>query len=434
MFMNTLDLAHIKHIHFIGIGGIGMSALARMFLFEGKTVSGSDTSRSVITDDLEKNGVKIFYTQTADNISSDVDLVVYTIAISKENPELSSAIERGIFTHTYSEMLGVVSKEKFTIAVSGTHGKTTTTAMIAKILIDAGLDPTVIVGSLLSDQKSNFVAGKSKYFVVEACEYKRSFLNLHPNILAITNIEEDHLDYYKDIKDIQSAFRELAGKIGPKDFLVCNPNDKNLPEVVSGLSVNVCDYTNIDSKISLIIPGEHNKKNARLAVTVALILGVSEEDAIKSLASFNGTWRRFEYKGKTKKGAMVYDDYAHHPTEVRATLSSAREMFPDKKIIVIFQPHLYSRTKDHLKDFGSAFSGADSVFCMPIYAAREPFDPSISSEILVKEIEKNTSGLASFITFDDAKNVIESAGDSDVIFLMGAGDINKVADTLGLYV
>ncbi len=433
----TSIVGFMKRFHFIGIGGIGMSAIARMFLLEGKIVTGSDLSKSIVISELEKLGAKISYTPQASNVLQDTELVIYTPAISENNPELVRAKELGIPVHSYPEMLGIITKEKYTIAVSGTHGKTTTTAMIAKILIDAGLDPTVIVGSLLSDQKSNFIAGKSKYFVVEACEYKRSFLNLHPNILVVTNIDDDHLDYYKDTADIQSAFRELASRLGAEDYLVCAPNDKNIASVVTNLSCKIHDYSlaynsaekpNIDE---ITLAGEHNKKNARAAFTVARIIGVSEEKIINSLNSFKGTWRRFEFKGKTALGATVYDDYAHHPTEVIATLAMTREMFPQKKITAIFQPHLYSRTKDHIEHFAEAFKDADNVFITPIYAAREVFDPSISSKIVAEKVlSKHKGNVKSYEKFEDIAKALSTAGENDVIVIMGAGDIGSVVDLL----
>lgn len=429
--MENLDISKIKHAHFIGIGGIGMSAIARMFFLEGKKITGSDLAQSMVTGELEKFGINIFYKQEAENIFPDIDVVVYTPAIAENNPELMRARELGIPTFSYPEMLGIISKEKYTIAVSGTHGKTTTTAMIAKVMIDAGLDPTVIVGSFLKDQKSNFVAGKSKYLVVEACEYKRSFLNLHPNILVITNIDEDHLDYYKDIEDIQSAFKELASRLATDDHLVCFPDDKNLSAVVAGVNCVVDDCSILNSGEKITLAGEHNKKNARTALSVAKTLGIDEEKAVTSLNAFSGTWRRFEYKGKTKNGATVYDDYAHHPTEIKATLSMAREMFSDKKITAVFQPHLYSRTKDHLNDFAGAFEKADSVLLAPIYAAREVFDASISSEIVAEKVRSLHGGkVESYENFEQISLELSHLSENDVIVIMGAGDIGTLANEL----
>lgn len=418
-------------IHFIGIGGIGMSALARMFLLEGKEVTGSDLSPSFVTSELEKHGARISYTQDASNISSDIDMVIYTVAIADTHSELVAARAHNIPTHSYPEMLGILSKEKFTIAVSGTHGKTTTTAMIAQVLMDAGLDPTVIVGSFLLGAQSNFIAGKSTYLVVEACEYKRSFLNLHPNVLVITNIEDDHLDYYKDTADIQSAFAELADRVPKEGYVVCEPKHAHVAPVIENVSATVLDYTSAGEAQSITLAGDHNKKNAAAALVVASILGIPPEKAVASLNTFKGTWRRFEKKGTTTAGALVYDDYAHHPTEIEATLSMTRELYPDKKIVVVFQPHLYSRTKDHLEAFAHAFTHADKVLLAPIYAAREAFDPSISSDILASRINATRSGIASsHASFDDIKKELSVYTDDTIIVVMGAGDITNIASEL----
>lgn len=394
-----VDLKNIQKVHFIGIGGIGVSAIARMFLMEGKEVSGSDRSKSVITDELEKLGAIIYEGHAKSNVPEDCDLVVYTIAVGNDNPE------RGVCKNelTYPEVLGLISKDKFTIAVSGTHGKTTTTGMIAKVMIDAGLNPTVIVGSLLKDVKSNFVAGDSKYLVVEACEYRRSFLNLHPTILVITNIQADHLDYYKDLDDIKSAFEEMKARVDE-----------------GGTIITEEEYSQAPKDFELQAPGEHNIQNAQAAYLVGRELDISEEDIRKSLAEFSGTWRRFDFLGETSEGVLVYDDYAHHPDEVRATLRGFREKYPEKKILVIFQPHLYSRTKKLLDEFAQSFSDADRVIITPIYAAREERDESISHTMLADMIGAET--VDDFDTID--------IGDAEVVIVMGAGDIRKVGEDL----
>ena len=336
-------LENIDRVHFVGIGGIGISAIARMILQEGKEVSGSDVSDSQIIKELKKSKAKIKIGHKSSNLPDKTDLVVYTTAIDKNNPEFKKAKKLKIPIISYPEMLGLISQDKYTIAVSGTHGKTTTTAMIAKVLGEAKIDPTVIVGSILKERNSNFISGKSNYLVCEACEYRRAFLNLNPKILVITNIEEDHLDYYKNLRDIQSAFRSLASKLGINDFLICNPNSKNLKPVVKGVKCKIVDYTKIIGKLRLKVSGEYNIENAKAALAVAKALKINSLTSLKSLNKFSGTWRRFEYKGKTKTGAMVYDDYAHHPTEVRAVLGGARSHFKNKKNICRFPtPSLFS--------------------------------------------------------------------------------------------
>jgi len=266
-----LDLSKIKNVHFIGIGGIGISAIARMMLHDGKNVTGQDMQDGEVVQELKKVGADITIGQSYENIPKDTDLIVYTIAIDTYDPELAKKIKEQtkIPVRSYPQMLDIISRDKYTIAVSGTHGKTTTTAMIAQILCDAGNDPTVIVGSLLIGSRSNFIAGKSKYLVVEACEYRRSFLNINPKILVITNIDADHLDYYKDIEDIKSAFRELAFKVPADGFIVCSLDDENISDVVKDVKakvVNYEDYFNKDQKLK--IPGVHNKKDAAAASAV----------------------------------------------------------------------------------------------------------------------------------------------------------------------
>jgi UDP-N-acetylmuramate--alanine ligase len=437
-----------KKVHFIGIGGIGISAIAKMFLLEGKKVSGSDMSDSKIIEELKNSGAEIKIGHSEKNLSDNIDLVVYTIAITDENTELQEAKKKNIKCITYPQALNEISKEKYTIAVSGTHGKTTTTAMIAKIMIDAGLDPTVIVGSLLKDTKSNFVAGKSKYLVVESCEYRKSFLNIEPDIAVVTNIDNDHLDFYKDIFDIQNAFGEFTEKVPENGYIICDNEDKLVTDAIRNSKAKIVFSNQFSSDFKLKIPGEHNRKNAEKALTVAHLLEIDKKKAIKSLEEFSGTWRRFEFKGETSCGALVYDDYGHHPTEIKATLKGAREFFSakggsayggvDKKIIVVFQPHLFSRTKLLLNDFAKSFNDADEVLLAPIYPAREAFDPTISSEILADKIRISMchsrvggNPVFSFSSFSEIGNYIkENLKEGDVLITVGAGDVYKIGEKL----
>lgn len=445
--MKNIDLSKInpsillgaKKVHFVGIGGIGVSAIARMMIAEDKVVSGSDTFFSTLTEGLQKIGAKIFLGHSAGNVAQDIDLIVYTPAVDFENPELKKGKKLKIPILSYPEALGLISKDKYTIAISGAHGKTTTTAMIGKILIDAELKPSIIVGSLLKDYKSNFVAGSGKYFVVEACEYKKSFLNLNPKIIVITNIDNDHLDYYKNLNNIKKAFAKFAGKLGKNDFLVCDKNDKNLLTVVKKAKCKIIDYSKIKVRFNLKIPGEHNIKNAQAATAVAKILKISPSISLKALNNFTGTWRRFEYKGKTNNGVLVYDDYAHHPTEIKATLKAAKEFFgkhkpfskTQRKLWCVFQPHLYSRTKLLLNDFGKSFDDADEIILADIYAAREKKDKSINSEILVDKIMKNGGKAVWMKSFDDIVFFLDkNVKNGDVVIIMGAGDIFKVGEKL----
>lgn len=424
-------MRQIKKIHFIGIGGIGISAIARMMLMQGKKVSGSDRFFSIITDELKKLGAEIYKGHRLSNFASDTELVVYTTAVSKNNPELQKAKKLKIPSMSYPEMLGLISRDKYTIAVSGAHGKTTTTAMIAKILIDAKMDPTVIVGSLLKDCKSNLIIGKSKWFVCEACEYKKAFLNLNPKIIIITNIDNDHLDYYKNLKNIQKAFSQFISKLNKEDFLIYNKKDSNSFPVVKKAKCRVIDYLKIDARPDLKIPGVHNTENAKAALTVAKILKIQKKKALKSLKNFSGTWRRFEYKGRTKNGIEIYDDYAHHPTEIKASLNAARENFKNNKIWCVFQPHLFSRTRLLLDDFAKSFNNADFIIVTDIYAAREKNDKKIHAKNLVKKIQKYNSNVVYISYFSSIKKFIKkNAKKGDIIITMGAGDIFKIGENL----
>jgi len=420
-----------KKVHFIGIGGVGISAIARMFLADGKEVTGSDAHESHVTESLQGLGIKVKIGQDKNNLESGTDLVVYTIAISEDNEEMVRAKELGIEMISYPETLAVISKNKKTIAITGTHGKTTTTSMTAKALQGTGINPTTIVGTILKEWKSNFLKGDSGYFLVEGCEYKRSFLNLHPFVLVITNIEADHLDYYKDLEDIKSAFRELAVRVPEDGFVIAPLKDENVKDVLEGVRANLIDYTETDLGDFKIesMPGEHNLQNAKVAVSVAKALGGDEALAKSSLKDFSGVWRRFDFIGQTSNGALVYDDYAHHPTEIKSFLGGVKEKFNDKKIIAVFGPHMLSRTKDFLEDFAKSFSGVDKVFILPIYKARNENVEGISSADLVGLINENGVTAEEVKDFDDAKNKILDLLDNNTVLLrIGAGETNKLAE------
>jgi UDP-N-acetylmuramate--alanine ligase len=345
---------------------------------------------------------------------------------------MQEARSHGVPVMSYFEALGEITKDFKLIAVSGAHGKTTTTAMMTDVLEEGGLDPTAVIGSLRAKTRSNFRAGKSEYFVVEADEYRRHFLNFTPFILLITNIEADHLDYYKDLADIQSAFRALAEKVPADGFIICDALHPNVAPVIAGLSCTVIDYqTYFDPKLSLKVLPLH-RINAAAVLAVADQLGVLPDVARKALAEFSGTWRRFEYKGKTKNGADVYDDYAHHPTEIETTLKSVREEFgKDRRVIVAFHPHLYSRTKAFLTEFAAAFHDADEVVVMSIFAARETPDPSISNAVLAEKIAATGTPARALNSFAEIESYVgQEAKEGDLIITMGAGDIYKAGEAL----
>lgn len=430
--MSEAFLHNIKVAHFIGVGGIGVSALARMMLLRGVSVTGSDRDRSLITESLEMAGATIFIDHDRAHVPEACDLVIYSPAVPEDNPELRVARERGVQTLSYPESLGMISRGMRTIAVSGTHGKTTTTAMLAGVLVGAHLNPTVIVGSLLKSG-SNFISGTSDIFVVEACEYKRSFLNLSPEILVITNIDNDHLDYYGTIEGVQKAFAELVEKVPVTGAIVCDPSDPLVAPVLVKAVARIADYSlgNPTSKLKLSVPGEHNIKNAKAALAVVRILGVNEDEAIELVAKFEGTWRRMEYKGKLLSGALVYDDYAHHPTEIKATLQGFRAKYPAGRIRVVFQPHLYSRTKLLLNEFAESFSDADEVIVVPIYAAREKPDPEITAEKLTQAIKAHHKKVSAISEFSAVESYISTTTEKDdIIITMGAGDVFKIGGRL----
>ena len=423
-----MKLFDYQNYYFIGIGGIGVSAIARMLKEKGKNVSGSDSSKSEITEDLEKTGIKINIGQKAENIKEDTEVVIYTIAIPENNPELLEARNRGIVCKTYPEALGEITKDKITIAVSGTHGKTTTTAMMYYAMKACGINPTVIVGSLLSDKGTNFVAGNSDYLIVEACEYKRSFLNLHPTHAVITNIDEDHLDYYKDIRDIESAFQSFVEKV-PVEGSVTTHRDVKL----SSLSKKI-DADTFDTKtIELTVLGVHNKRNAQLVLALLTSLSFDEKSIRKGLLEFPGTWRRLEYKGKTLHGAPVYDDYGHHPVEINASVEALREKYPKDQhhLVMLFQPHLYSRTHALLSDFVAVLKNVDEVYILPIYRARLEDTSIINEDIVVNAINQVGGNAKKLGTLSDIPACIESINDPHAVIVnMGAGnafeEINKV--------
>lgn len=424
------------HVHLIGIGGIGVSALARFYVERGNEVTGSDDTDSVLLEALRDEGIGVFIGHTAAQIASDVDLVIYSEAIPEDNLELRAAQGKNIPLKTYFEALGEFLKDFKTIAIAGTHGKTTTTALTARLLLHSYRDPTVVIGTQMEElDGKNMRLGAGEWAVVEACEYRRSFLHLNPHIVVLTNIELDHVDYYRDLEDYLSAFSAFIQKIPKEGFLIANGDDPYVRQVAEHAQCEVLYFKAQDlhlEKFHLAVPGKHNLMNALAAYLVGMTLEIEEEMMVEALNSFRGTWRRFEYKGDYK-GAHVYDDYAHHPTEIRATLQGAREKYPDHRLVAVFQPHQYSRTREFLSHFAQAFSQADEVIIPSIYAARDSADDraSILVDQLVDAISKNhhnvRNGEGLLATTAYLKSTLKPG---DLVLLMGAGDVWKVGDEL----
>lgn len=453
----SFDFIKDKHkkVHFIGIGGISMSGLAEILIKKGFKVSGSDMKSSPLTDKLSSLGVEIYIGQSKENINSDIDLVVYTAAISDDNPELLRAKELNIPIMIRAEFLGQIMKgHKYNIAISGTHGKTTTTSMLSTIALSANLDPTILVGGELDIINGNVRVGHSDYFITEACEYKRSFLKFFPYIGVILNIDKDHLDYYKDIDDIESAFIKFAKLIPDNGYLVCCSDDKKMKDIISSVSCNVITYgiesgtlraknISYDEKgcatfdvyksdelilsVKLNIPGRHNILNSLASIASSLIIDIPKGKITEGLENFKGAHRRFEIKGK-KDGITVIDDYAHHPTEIKATLNAVQN-YPHKKVYCVFQPHTFSRTLSLYKEFAASFDKVDELVLADIYAAREKDTHKVSSNMLAKSIAdrgvpcKNIHDFNSIVSY--LKGKLKSG---DILITIGAGDVFKVGD------
>ncbi len=454
-----IDLSQYKKIHCIGIGGIGLSAIAEILLSRGYEVSGSDMKESAETVRLASKGARVFIGHRAEN-ADEADLLVFSAAVGHDNPEMKRAEERGIPILSRAQMLGLLMQEyENSIAVSGTHGKTTTTSMVSLILDRAKLEPTILVGGNLAEIGGNVKVGHSRYFITEACEYMDSFLSLKPKIEIILNIDSDHLDYFKDIDHIVSSFDKFAHLVPGSGTIIAydanpfvNQVIRDLDNVVTfGLSEN-CDYyaANIQfneegmpafdvchdgqllSRVQLAVPGEHNILNALAAFTCACALGVEPQLTKETLERYHGTQRRFDIVGTTAKGVKIVDDYAHHPTEIKATLS-ASENVPHNKLWCIFQPHTYTRTIALFDEFAEAFEKADKLILAEIYAAREKNIYKISSAQLAEKI-KETHPHKEVLFMEDfaaiADYVDDQAQPGDMVITMGAGDIYKVGEML----
>ena len=458
VFMYKIDFNHPCHVHFIGIGGISMSGLAEILMKEGFTVSGSDNKESSLTDHLTDKGAVIFYGQKASNIIDGINVVVYTAAIHEDNEEFMEAKRQGLPMLSRAELLGQLMTNYDTpIAVSGTHGKTTTTSMLSHIFLARDMDPTISVGGILKAIHGNIRVGSSGLFVTEACEYTNSFLHFFPKISVILNIDADHLDFFKDLDDIRHSFRLFAELLPEDGTLVINGDIENLSYITDGLACRVVtfgreaslDYSASDIQydeqgnasfdlirhgipsghVTLSVGGEHKVYNALSAIAVADLLGVSAETIQEGLLSFHGTDRRFEYKGEFN-GITVIDDYAHHPTEIEATLKSAAH-YPHRELWCIFQPHTYTRTKALFDEFAQALSHTDHLILADIYAARETDTLGISSEQLARAAASYGCDAIYLPSFDEIeKYVRDHCQSGDLLITMGAGDVVNIGEDL----
>ena len=448
----------IKQAHFVGIGGIGMSALAKWMIHEGIHVTGSDVHMSEITKDLSSRGAQIFSGHAVSNLSQQTDIVIHTPAVPDDNVELVEARGRGVRTTTNFELLGEISGSYSTIVVTGTNGKSTTTAMLGLILEEAGYDPTVLVGSLVPGFKDgNLRVGKGRFFVIEGCEYKANMMHLKPEMIVLTNIEEDHLDFYRDLKHIQETFQKFVDKLKGQGMVVHNVRDKGsfplkFPQGIGYGTDVVTDYFSRDREtkpgsqsasvfrkedkevhlgdLDLQLPGSFNIENALAATAAAMELGVPFNTCRRALAEFGGIWRRFERVG-VWHGADVVSDYAHHPSGVSGTIEATREFFPGRRIVLCYQPHQHDRTTKLFDDFVQTLSLADHIILTEIYdVAGRNEDHDISSKDLVEAIQKrDTAKDVRYASDLDAAmgelRKLVKAG--DVILIMGAGDVDDIA-------
>lgn len=454
--MYQVDFNKPINVHFIGIGGISMSGLAEILLDKGFKVTGSDTQPNYLTSNLEEKGAIVNYPQSSDNITNDIDVIVYSAAIHEDNIERVKAVELGIPQLSRAELLGeFMLNYKNAINVAGTHGKTTTTAMISEIFLKAKCDPTILIGGVLNDISGNMRLGKEDYFIVEACEYTNSFLSFHPTSSLILNIEADHLDFFKDLDDIRHSFKTFINMTDESGVVVINNEIDNYKALVDEAKAKVvtfglneeADYyaKNIEydelvngcfdvyhkdelmGHIELSVPGSHNVYNALATIACADFYNIDFATIKEALKSYEGTHRRFEIKGSVN-GCKVIDDYAHHPHEIEVTLKVANK-YPHNKVWAVFQPFTYSRTVDLLDDFAKVLLECDIAIISDICAGREENTMGITGEILVDKMKEMTDKVIYLPTFDDIIDYAkDKVGEGDLFITMGCGDIYKCAD------
>lgn len=452
-----MDLNQINKIYCIGIGGIGISAAARILKFQGKEVRGSDGQASEITDQLQQEGVEVTIGQSVDDLNSEFDLVVYSVAVPETHPQRVKAKEIGIRQITYPQLLGLLMKDKFGVGVSGTDGKTTTTAILGQIMLEADLDPTIVIGSKVKYLGGNSRVGEGQYFLFESDEYQRAFHNYFPKLAILTNLRADHLDCYQDLDDIKQAFRIYLDRVPDDGLVILNNDDKNLVEVCQNVSARQVTY-GIDNSADLMAknilfetgsqkfnlyrhnenlgqivlprPAKYNVYNALAAIAAALDLGVGFERIKSSLNNFQGVWRRFESLGEVN-GVEVITDYAHTPEAVKQTIEATREFYPGKKILIVFQPHQYNRTKNFFNEFAVAFKNADHAIISDIFyvVGREnPADFEVNSKILA---EKSGGNVEYGGDLTQTESLIRKyLPEFDIILIIGAGSIYNLAKHL----
>ena len=446
LLQENMNLNQIHNVFFIGIGGIGMSALARYFKTIGKNVSGYDKTPSMLTDELIASGIAIHFEDRIDLIPEEYyienTLVIITPAVPVTHSQWNFFLERDYQVKKRAEVLGIITKDTFCFAVAGTHGKTTTSSILGHILFESGADVTAFIGGIVENYNSNLIGTGKTVTVVEADEFDRSFLHLHPNIACVTSMDADHLDIYGTSEEIEASFVEFANKVEDKSQLfitnelpiegvTCAVNEEAVYKAFNvrvGNGSYVFDVqtpTETIRDIAFGLPGRHNLMNALMALAMAKTFGTSSEAIAKALASFKGIRRRFSYQIKTPN--LVYiDDYAHHPTEINAVHQAVRELYPDQKVLAIFQPHLFSRTKDFADDFAKSLSQFDEVVLLDIYPARELPMEGITSQWLMNKMTNEDKKL---VSKDDLIATI-LATDARIIVTIGAGDLGEMVPSI----
>lgn len=456
--MYQIDFNKPIHVHFIGIGGISMSGLAEILLKESFTITGSDAKSSEIVDNLMDMGARVNIGQCAENITDDIDLVVYTAAVHEDNPEFAACLSKKLPMLTRAQLLGqIMNNYKYSVAVSGTHGKTTTTSMLSQVFMEADVDPTISVGGILDSIGGNVRVGKSDYFVTEACEYTNSYHAFYPYISIILNVDADHLDFFSGIDEIIESFHTFATNLPDNGTLVVNGDMDCLSRVTRDLDCNILTFgiadtnkyyaTDIEAdekghmnytliidgtaheRVHLNIGGTHNVTNSLAVIAVADLLGIDRKYILAGLSCFGGAHRRFEYKG-TLGNVTVIDDYAHHPTEIKATLTTAAHT-PHNELWVVFQPHTYTRTKALFEEFADALKGFDHVILVDIYAAREADTGLVHARDLANRITEYGTDARYFSSFDAVENyLLKNCKKNDLLITMGAGDVYLIGEEL----